>query len=340
MLKKPAAPASHQPTYSGPLTLLQALTEEFERMHHKLEPKPTSLEELYSEIRKLPTCRSALCISGGGIRSATFSLGVLQALAAQKFLSKFDYLSTVSGGGYIGGWLTAWLHRNPGKSPDDIVAAPGDAAQPPVNDGTAPVFHLRQYSNYLDPKLGMFSADTWTLVVTVVRNMILNWIVLIPLLAAGLLLPRLQVALVRRVSNGDLAARWDVENWIAAPAWREMFGPHPLWLPFALLFVAGALVAAAIWHVNASLPSIRRARSLKDGDRPAPPCLDQPRFIYRVIVPLFLAAETAVIAGAALTTHFTVWDGESDVVWFALGGALVHFLAWATGGRRGVFTNQ
>ena len=43
-----------------------------------------------------------LAFSGGGIRSATFSLGVLQALAKKDVLEKMDYLSTVSGGGYIG----------------------------------------------------------------------------------------------------------------------------------------------------------------------------------------------------------------------------------------------
>ncbi|HTP85275.1 MAG TPA: patatin-like phospholipase family protein, partial [Alphaproteobacteria bacterium] len=41
----------------------------------------------------------ALCLSGGGIRSATFSLGVLQGLAQKGLLEKFHYLSTVSGGG-------------------------------------------------------------------------------------------------------------------------------------------------------------------------------------------------------------------------------------------------
>src|ERR1044071_2261653 len=52
-----------------------------------------------------------LAFSGGGIRSATFNLGVLQSLARLKLLGKFDYLSTVSGGGYIGGWLLAWMDR-------------------------------------------------------------------------------------------------------------------------------------------------------------------------------------------------------------------------------------
>ena len=53
-----------------------------------------------------------LAFSGGGIRSATFNLGVLQALAELKLLKEFDYLSTVSGGGYIGSWLTAWIARS------------------------------------------------------------------------------------------------------------------------------------------------------------------------------------------------------------------------------------
>jgi hypothetical protein len=54
---------------------------------------------------------SALCISGGGVRSATFALGVIQGFVEQGVLADFDYLSTVSGGGYIGGWLTSWKER-------------------------------------------------------------------------------------------------------------------------------------------------------------------------------------------------------------------------------------
>src|SRR5664279_1946125 len=52
---------------------------------------------------------AALCLSGGGIRSAPFCLGTLQALARHKLLTEFHYLSTVSGGGYVGGWLTRWI---------------------------------------------------------------------------------------------------------------------------------------------------------------------------------------------------------------------------------------
>ena len=55
-----------------------------------------------------PDNLTGIALSGGGIRSATFCLGALQALAKHDLLKYFDYLSTVSGGGYIGGSLTWW----------------------------------------------------------------------------------------------------------------------------------------------------------------------------------------------------------------------------------------
>ena len=46
-----------------------------------------------------------LALSGGGIRSATFCLGLLKALAVRQQSAAFDLLSTVSGGGYVGATL-------------------------------------------------------------------------------------------------------------------------------------------------------------------------------------------------------------------------------------------
>jgi hypothetical protein len=66
----------------------------------------------------------ALALSGGGIRSATFSLGVLVALAKRGVLPQIDYLSTVSGGGYLGSFLSTYLTSpngaNIGLSPDKL----------------------------------------------------------------------------------------------------------------------------------------------------------------------------------------------------------------------------
>src|SRR5690348_8205268 len=69
----------------------------------KLDRKPDDLETYEQRASCLKL--AALCLSGGGIRSAAFCLGVLQALAEKCLLRRFDYLSTVSGGGFVGGWL-------------------------------------------------------------------------------------------------------------------------------------------------------------------------------------------------------------------------------------------
>src|SRR6266568_8966037 len=54
----------------------------------------------------------ALALSGGGIRSATFCLGLVRALAKNQVLRHFDYMSTVSGGGYLGSALSRLYGAN------------------------------------------------------------------------------------------------------------------------------------------------------------------------------------------------------------------------------------
>ena len=76
-----------------------------------------ALEDQHAYARARTRKLTALAFSGGGIRSATFSLGILQALAKNRMLHSFDYLSTVSGGGYIGAWLSALLHPRDGTTP-------------------------------------------------------------------------------------------------------------------------------------------------------------------------------------------------------------------------------
>jgi Patatin-like phospholipase len=68
-----------------------------------------------------PEATIGLALSGGGIRSATFSLGVIQWLARQDLLKKVDYLSTVSGGGYTGSYLMSHF------LPEDVRQRKGDA---------------------------------------------------------------------------------------------------------------------------------------------------------------------------------------------------------------------
>jgi hypothetical protein len=59
-----------------------------------------------------------------------------------------------------------------------------------------PIYHLRVFSNYLSPRPGLLSADTWTLVSTLLRNLLLTWLVFVPFLALALLVPRAWMAIV------------------------------------------------------------------------------------------------------------------------------------------------
>ena len=153
--------------------------------------------QLYAAIHRQPT--TAVCFSGGGIRSGTFALGVLQGLAHIGVLGKFDYLSTVSGGGYTGGWFTAWLHRKGAAQRSQILRAL-DPAQSTAETGCIdppPVDYVRRMCRYLAPTGGRTSADFWALLATLIRNLTLNWLVILPLIAAALLLPRVFYTITR-----------------------------------------------------------------------------------------------------------------------------------------------
>ncbi len=135
--------------------------------------------------------RTALCLSGGGIRSATFSLGVLQGLARAGLLKQIDYLSTVSGGGFIGSWLSRWVNEEADNGGLDKVESEL-AKSAPEPDA---IKNLRAHSSYLSPKRGL-SRDSATLAAIVIRNMMLTWLVIVPIIVAALLLPALMVALL------------------------------------------------------------------------------------------------------------------------------------------------
>ena len=244
--------------------------------------------------------RAALCLSGGGIRSATFALGVLQGLAQRGSLERFDYLSTVSGGGYIGSWLTAlvyWAHQNANGTGTSGSDAAADALRKlsangqPFNGGNrepAAVRHLRAFSNYLTPQYGLLSADTWTVVATYVRNLLLTWLLLVPLLFAGLLLPRIAVAIVTTRNTSFVQQT-------------------------ALLFAGIVLVGLAIAYMGTQLPSSDPKRR------------GQTSFLYRCLLPL-------VLSGVAMTTFWS-WlpfarEPERDLMpalwWFVGFGVVAH----------------
>jgi hypothetical protein len=156
-----------------------------------------NLRLLFDRIGKLDRSNrlSALCFSGGGIRSATFNLGVLQALARAGVLDQFDYLSTVSGGGYVGGWLKAWMQRV-GTRPV-LNQLTNLIPEIPFKPEPRPVDRLREYSNYLTPRGGLVSGDSWAAAAIIIRNLLLNWMIVVPVLLAALAAPQLYALLLQ-----------------------------------------------------------------------------------------------------------------------------------------------
>ena len=268
---------------------------------------------------------AALCLSGGGIRSATFALGVIQGLAEGELLDQFHYLSTVSGGGYVGSWLTAWIHRQglnnvqqqlaeaarlsgstPVKSSDehhDRTTASGSdqtSARPaesdevdntPLNVEPPPIRHLRRYSNYLTPQLGLFSADTWTLVATFLRNLVIMWLMMLPLLATILLLP------------------WMALDTLQNPSVRQLVGDHPTWC-----WGLGCLcLFAAIAYIGVHRPSAGNRRATEGS------------FFAWCLVPFGLASILLT-----LFARIGYQNGVPDFTWsrYVILGALVNTLGW------------
>lgn len=222
---------------------------------------------------------TGLALSGGGVRSATFNLGVLQALGEQQLLRDFDYLSTVSGGGFIGGWLSKCIREKHGDvRAVEAMLTPGAAGEA-VEAEPAEIQFLRQYSNYLSPRSGMFSADAWTLIGIYVRNTGLNLAMLLAWLCALLLLPRFAVWAVNRiVGAGAPWAAWSDPAWMIGTGaflfavfcialsissrpesaggqrWFPVNQGAVLWYINFPLLLSGFLVSIGLWRHGGTLP--------------------------------------------------------------------------------------
>jgi hypothetical protein len=258
--------------------------EDLERKKQDPKTPPNEIDKLERHCFKLdrPLKRllhkmngSAVCLSGGGIRSASFGLGILEGLARFSLgelpkarqipdqpdsgtvglLHSIDYLSTVSGGGYIGCWLTSWMYRrrsadqneienataelnesqknltsasadtsasNPAKLKEAqsayeaakarvdrahepswkhsykqvVRALAGDTNLTSGDPEPQPIRHVRQYTSYLAPAMGL-SLDSWDLAAIVSRNMLINWLMLAPVLFALVALPQISYYVTR-----------------------------------------------------------------------------------------------------------------------------------------------
>lgn len=121
-----------------------------------------------------------LALSGGGIRSATFNLGIIQVLAEHGVLKAVDYLSTVSGGGYIGSCLSSILNDDRSDTDEQFPLKHKKGEEEP------PAFrHLRNSGNYLIPTGGL--VETLRIPGILFRGILLNFLAIWPYLMLAIL---------------------------------------------------------------------------------------------------------------------------------------------------------
>lgn len=179
-----------------------------------------------------------LALSGGGIRSAAFAIGALQALNKSYALSRIHYLSTVSGGGYAGSALT-WFFRaksNSNAAYDTARNFPLSAAIE-GKDGATLTDVLRFKASYLEPGRGM---STLALAAVVLRSVVMS------LLAYFLLLTTLLYAIVP----------WYVD-------WPQTICP---WLGGSLALLVAALRVHSSLSCTCSATSMAPCNSVRSRD--------------------------------------------------------------------------
>ncbi|HEX4242023.1 MAG TPA: patatin-like phospholipase family protein [Steroidobacteraceae bacterium] len=192
-----------------------------------------------------------LALSGGGIRSASFALGAVQVLLNEGALSKIDYLSTVSGGGYLGSAISWWLHE--AATDQDFVpidqikdryeafrqqfgskvigARTRIGTQGPSKSpwgGSNWLAYIRQHGNYLQPRgVGIAS-----LAASVLR------VCLYPLFIYGIAL------------TGIFSWVMSLETWSGIPLLLEYTGLVVAFLPLMLLVLMSWAYGPATWFAS------------------------------------------------------------------------------------------
>jgi hypothetical protein len=199
----------------------------------QLRRKQAAANDLQTEEVVAP--QVGLALSGGGIRSAIFNLGVLQGLSERGVLPQVDYLSTVSGGGYIGGWYGALVHRL-GLLGAKRALNPGTDKP---SSGHDPAFNwLRENGFYLAPK-GV--GDEVVLAATALRNWVAIWVELAVAFTVLFLLLNLRWVLPAL----DIGAKW---FWPGLD--RQIWWSPWLWVPLAAFCFAVFPLGWAYWLVH------------------------------------------------------------------------------------------
>ena len=314
-------PAPAPPTTTLPVATFDVLGHEYE-MIWGADAEIVKPEDYYRKANAAG--QTALCLSGGGIRSAAFGLGLLQALSRARILTSFHYLSTVSGGGYIGSWLQRWILE---ESVEKLVSEPrpersrraaAEAVMEKLGAREEPgeIKRLRENSNFITPKIGIGSNDTWTAVAVSVRNIIINWLLFAPLLLLVVLLPNLFIEGVDSIRGAVLVE------------------PAVLYVLLGLTALPIAVATAATVRL---MPSYRDETGeavvgVAGGDAALSWRVVYPLLAWSVAATLALAVEvlnTRSAKAAATAFPDVSWIGGADVAIASLAGMVIGLAAGA-----------
>jgi hypothetical protein len=201
-----------------------------------------------------------IACSGGGIRSAAFSLGALQALERERVLERSCYLAGVSGGSYIAAAFCmvrkTWEGKDPprDKEPGWDDSDPGvvDPSHPPFFPGSPEEQYLRNHSTYMAPgALGKVRLG-YRLILGLAVNLGFIALFLITLaLPLAILYGGIYPPLAKHLGRGGLCGQRPCHF-------------APLMIPSAVFWPLAGIAAAALLIGGASLLAYRWKPWLRD----------------------------------------------------------------------------
>ncbi|MDT8399190.1 MAG: hypothetical protein RQ899_11300 [Pseudomonadales bacterium] len=247
-------------------------------------------DETWTEARAQEGVETGLigvALSGGGIRSSTFNLGVLQAIQRAGLFPCIDYLSTVSGGGYIGTYLgTVIAEDQKGDQKGDQAASEtptSDSAAENQNAAPQDLFplihhtgveesprfrHLRNHANFLAPD---GKAELLSIPVLLLRGLLVNTLFILPFFIAISLLFGWLMAGTRPIHYWAYDSLWET----MMPSWAGFAdGSFLHYIPLTLAMLCTLLLLFALYplvhwyrsavlHASNSQTIAVRHRSLK-----------------------------------------------------------------------------
>ncbi|MBB4509568.1 patatin-like phospholipase family protein [Rhizobium leguminosarum] len=272
---------------------------------------------IWGERHSRPDQTSGIALSGGGIRAAIVALGVLQSLAEQGLLRKFDYISTVSGGGYIGSalswfWSSARIAEEglppetsrfgcakgdfPFQDADSSYAPPDtdEYGQLPLRDKAIKnLWFLRNHGSYLTSGDGVGFA---ALIIAVVRTVLISLLVWTPLLV-GIFwaIERLNGKIGELLQKHcDVVYR---DKWCGSV---DTLAAHPLYLLLLIIaFAAFVLFVLTVVTLSLIKPAIKEdtAKTIPHRVKAAIPYLAIGLVISALVCWYFLRTYPQVVSG-------------------------------------------